>query len=199
MSSKRSQEQRRTETRQQVLIAATELFAEKGYENTTLEDIACNTDLTIRPIYHYFGNKKQLFTAVVEAQELLLLDQLESALADDQNKRQGSEVTLKKGWLSFLEMAKDPNFCQIVLVDAPKFLGRERWSECVIVIKVKQLMNQVATHNSSIENELNSRILIAALAESALILAENPNLPSLQVQTQELFLALIKLTMNLGK
>lgn len=191
MPSQRSQIQRRTETRQRVLSAATDLFALNGYENTTLEAIADNTGLTIRPIYHYFGNKKQLFTAVVESQERRLLDKLEAT----PHKMDDSIKALDKGWLTFLEMAKDPFFCQIVLLDAPKFLGRERWSECVVVIKVKEMMHKIAPKNTLLENEMNARILIASLAETALVLAENPNQLSLQKHTQDMFMALIKLTM----
>ena len=35
---------------------------EKGYADTSLEAIAADCGLTIRPIYHYFGNEKDLFS-----------------------------------------------------------------------------------------------------------------------------------------
>ena len=57
---RRTQAQRREETQQAVLDSASRLFGEKGYAGTSLEEIAADCGLTIRPIYHYFGNKKAL-------------------------------------------------------------------------------------------------------------------------------------------
>ena len=63
---RRTQEQRRNESRQAVLDSACRLFGDKGYADTSLEEIAADCGLTIRPIYHYFGNKKALFAAVLQ-------------------------------------------------------------------------------------------------------------------------------------
>ncbi|MEP1470165.1 MAG: helix-turn-helix domain-containing protein [Halieaceae bacterium] len=52
-----------------LLDSATRLFGEQGYHNTSLEDIAADCQLTLRPIYHYFGNKKSLFAAVNKRME----------------------------------------------------------------------------------------------------------------------------------
>ena len=58
---RRTQAQRREETQGKVLACARQLFGEKGYQGTALEDIASEAGTTIRPIYHYFGNKEALF------------------------------------------------------------------------------------------------------------------------------------------
>ena len=63
---RRTQAERREESRQAVLDSACRLFGARGYAATSLEDIAADCGLTIRPIYHYFGNKLALFTAVNE-------------------------------------------------------------------------------------------------------------------------------------
>ena len=60
---RRTQAQRRAETYQQVLDSACRLFGERGYANTSLDDVAAECGLTTRPVYHYFGNKKALFAA----------------------------------------------------------------------------------------------------------------------------------------
>jgi AcrR family transcriptional regulator len=38
--------------------------AQHGYAATSLEQIAADAGTTIRPVYHYFGNKQALFEAV---------------------------------------------------------------------------------------------------------------------------------------
>ena len=69
VSGRRTQAQRRAASRQAVLDSACRLFGEKGYTGTSLEEIAEDCGLTIRPIYHYFGNKKALFAAVNQVME----------------------------------------------------------------------------------------------------------------------------------
>ena len=61
---RRTQAQRREQSRQAVLESACKLFGQRGYADTSLEDICADCGLTIRPVYHYFGNKKSLFEAV---------------------------------------------------------------------------------------------------------------------------------------
>ncbi len=166
---RRTQNERRTETRQRVLNTATRLFGEKGYADTSLEGIAEACSLTIRPIYHYFGNKKNLFAAVTEQLEQELVDALDSSL-----KNAGSRVS-QAGWQAFLEMSGNQQFRQIVLVDAPNILGRERWASSAVIIKVREFFKVIQPSMSPQKSELFIRMLIAALAEAALMTAEIEN------------------------
>jgi hypothetical protein len=63
-SGKRTQAERREETREALLAAACPLFGLQGYESTSLEEIAEACGLTIRPIYYHFGSKVGLFSAL---------------------------------------------------------------------------------------------------------------------------------------
>ncbi len=78
---KRTQAERREQSRNAVLESACRLFGDRGYANTSLEDIAADCNLTIRPIYHYFGSKKDLFSAVTEHMSLRILDTMVIATA----------------------------------------------------------------------------------------------------------------------
>jgi len=62
------------QTRQRILDAATELFHQDGYEQTTLREIAFAADCSTGLVYHYFSSKEQIAQA-------LYLD-LGEALAD---------------------------------------------------------------------------------------------------------------------
>jgi AcrR family transcriptional regulator len=53
-------------TEQQVLEHATKLFAAKGFDGTSLQDIADAMGLTRGAIYYYFENKEALLAALVE-------------------------------------------------------------------------------------------------------------------------------------
>lgn len=54
-------------TRKRILAAATIEFARKGLGGARVDEIAVRSKSNKRMIYHYFGGKDQLFTAVLEA------------------------------------------------------------------------------------------------------------------------------------
>lgn len=54
-------------TRQRILAAATVEFARKGLGGGRVDEIARRSKANQRMIYHYFGSKELLFTAVLEA------------------------------------------------------------------------------------------------------------------------------------
>lgn len=54
-------------TRNKILAAAVQSFAEVGIEGTRIDAVARRSGANKRMIYHYFGDKAGLFEAVVEA------------------------------------------------------------------------------------------------------------------------------------
>ncbi|MGW3353176.1 TetR/AcrR family transcriptional regulator [Nonomuraea rubra] len=60
------QERRKTRSREIVLAAAERLFLERGFQATTLEDVAQAADLAVRTLYVHFGGKPGLYTALID-------------------------------------------------------------------------------------------------------------------------------------
>ena len=60
-------------TKDKLIDVARQLFAHKGVENTTMNDIASASDKGRRTIYTYFKSKTEIFNAVVnrEAQSII--------------------------------------------------------------------------------------------------------------------------------
>ena len=54
------------ERRDQILDAANTLFAERGYEEVLVEDIARAAGVTRGLVHHYFGGRKEVYMALVE-------------------------------------------------------------------------------------------------------------------------------------
>lgn len=55
-------------TRQRILDAAKKLFAQKGYERTTIQDILDELeDLSKGAIYHHFKNKEAMLHALIDS------------------------------------------------------------------------------------------------------------------------------------
>ncbi len=76
-------------TRKRILAAATVEFARKGLGGARVDEIALRSKSNKRMIYHYFGSKERLFTAVLEeaysgirsAERELHLDELDPETA----------------------------------------------------------------------------------------------------------------------
>ncbi|MEP6615489.1 MAG: TetR family transcriptional regulator [Ginsengibacter sp.] len=49
-----------------ILSVALELFGQKGFEGTSIRDIACKADVNIAMISYYFGSKEKMFQSIVE-------------------------------------------------------------------------------------------------------------------------------------
>lgn len=54
-------------TREKLIEVARQLFVHKGWENTTMNDIANASEKGRRTIYTYFRNKKEIYDAIIEA------------------------------------------------------------------------------------------------------------------------------------
>jgi len=54
------------QTRQDLLDAALTVFSQKGYTATRLEDVARAAGVTRGAIYHHFGSKAELYSALIE-------------------------------------------------------------------------------------------------------------------------------------
>lgn len=70
-----------TKTRQRLLEVARELFAHKGLEATTMNDIATASGRGRRTLYTYFRNKEEIYYAVIEEELEQLSEKLDRVKA----------------------------------------------------------------------------------------------------------------------
>lgn len=66
-----------SKTRKKLIEVARLLFAKKGFESTTMNDIAEASEKGRRTLYTYFRNKKEVYKAVIETELDNLYQQLE--------------------------------------------------------------------------------------------------------------------------
>lgn len=66
-------------TRAKLVDVARQLFAKKGVEDTTMNDIAVASRKGRRTLYTYFKSKEQIYMAVVETELEMLSDRLKEA------------------------------------------------------------------------------------------------------------------------
>lgn len=70
-------------TRHQLIEAARLLFVRKGYEETSMQEVAQAAGKGRRTLYYYYSSKKALLRAVVEAEMNRILEVLEAIVDKD--------------------------------------------------------------------------------------------------------------------
>ena len=65
-----------TKTKEMLVDVARKLFATKGFENTTMNDIAIASQKGRRTLYTYFKNKEEVYFAVIESELFQLANKL---------------------------------------------------------------------------------------------------------------------------
>ena len=69
-----------SERRHQLIDIARSLFAERGYEGTSIEEIALRANVSKPVVYEHFGGKEGLYAVVVDREMSSLLDRITSSL-----------------------------------------------------------------------------------------------------------------------
>ena len=75
-------------TRDKLIEIARQLFAHKGIENTTMNDIASASDKGRRTIYTYFRSKRDIYNAVVKTESDKIIDKLSAIVAQPVDPQQ---------------------------------------------------------------------------------------------------------------
>jgi TetR/AcrR family transcriptional regulator len=98
-----------TSTRERILQAATREFADKGLDGARVDEIAQVSRANKNMLYHYFGNKEKLFTAVLErAYEIIRSRQSDLSIRGmdpEQGMRKLVEFT-GRIWIEFPEFGR---------------------------------------------------------------------------------------------
>ncbi|HEY6886600.1 MAG TPA: TetR/AcrR family transcriptional regulator [Solirubrobacter sp.] len=71
----------RAERERQMLLAARTLFAQRGYGDVTMDEVAAAVGVTKPLLYNYYGNKERLFLACMKPAADALVESVVSAVA----------------------------------------------------------------------------------------------------------------------
>ncbi len=85
--------------REQLIEVGRRLFAEKGFEGTTVEEIAAKGGVSKPVVYEHFGGKEGLYAVVVDREIAALLGAITVALSSEGHSR----VLLERAALALLE------------------------------------------------------------------------------------------------
>jgi AcrR family transcriptional regulator len=81
-------------TRERILEAATELFAQRGFAGTGVDRLAEKSGIAKTAIYYHFGNKEGLLAAVLDRAATVWIDNIKRAASEGGNPEEALERAL---------------------------------------------------------------------------------------------------------
>jgi len=72
-----------TKRKEAILQAATKLFAEKGYKDTSMSELAQLTGVATGTIFYHFNNKEELFLTILKDFKLIITQELEKHISEN--------------------------------------------------------------------------------------------------------------------
>jgi AcrR family transcriptional regulator len=161
-------------TRQELVETATRLFAERGYEDTSIEAVLREAGVSRGALYHHFAGKEALFEAVLEEVERGVARAVMDSVAGTTDPVQA----LRDGMKAWLELTVDPVVRQVSLIDAPSVVGWEKWrgtDERHGFGMMKHALESLAEagHVPPELVDVLAHMLLAALVEVALLIARS--------------------------
>ncbi len=107
-------------TRQALLDAACDLFGERGYAATSIDDVAQAANVTKGAFYHHYAGKQDLFAGVYEQVKREVSERVATAFLEPD-----PWVDLCAGCQAMLDAHLDPRVQRIVLHDAQAVLDAD--------------------------------------------------------------------------
>jgi len=109
-------------TRLALLAAATRLFADRGYAQTSIDDVVALARVTRGALYHHFSSKQDIFRAVCDAEDHKVVDRVREAASASQAPPQERLLVALN---TFFTESRDPTYRAIVLREAHEAQVRE--------------------------------------------------------------------------
>jgi len=88
-------EKKKSERKDRIFSAAVDLFNEKGFSNTSMQDIAENSNLAVGTLYNYFPSKNDLLLEIMQDEMEITITE-SSALFNDVNLQDKSAKDIIK-------------------------------------------------------------------------------------------------------
>jgi AcrR family transcriptional regulator len=137
-------ERRKDARPQELLAAALELFTDRGFAATRLEDVARAAGVSKGTLYLYFENKQELFKAVVRENVVQLIGEAEEELAGAENM--SSEALLRamlERWWSHAANRKLAGLTKLMMAESGNFPELAQFYEEEVHERANRLLTSV--------------------------------------------------------
>lgn len=163
-------------TRAAIIEAATRLFGEQGFGETSVDQIAAAAHVAKGAVYHHFASKEAIFERVLDAISASVAREVAMA------GRRASDALdgIAQGTRAYFRLCSKGPTRRIVLGDGPVVLGWQRWREidaqhfgAMLPAAVQAAVSQGLIANQPVEPL--ARLLLGAVTEAAMVCATSPS------------------------
>jgi len=114
-------ERRKDARPQELLAAALDLFVERGFASTRLEDVARQAGVSKGTLYLYFENKEELFKAVVRNSIVPVIGEAEESIAEFEGHSADLLRSVIHSWWQRVGATKASGIIKLVMAEAGNF------------------------------------------------------------------------------
>ncbi len=163
-------------TRAALLEAATELFAQRGFAASSIDDVAASARVSKGAVYYHFADKAELFEAVFRERQQQLIVKVTDAAGRHRDPWKQLDVALG----AYLEGTVADATQRALLQQAPAALGAERCRQVDEQLALPVLLaalNGLQQTGELVQppTEMLARVLFSALCEAAMTAGTDPN------------------------
>ena len=167
--------------RNEILEAAVKCFKEKGFHNTTMQDIYKETNLSAGAVYNYFKSKEDIVSEAVEASKERNLEVISAAASGE------PEGALSHVGQIYFSCAKNVDFAAEASVDLALYseAGRNRrirdalrLNQDAVMTKLAELVKldqSAGIFDGSLDATAVARVLFSILVGSEIHIALDPH------------------------
>ena len=156
------------EVRARILLAGLEVFAQHGYEGTTMSAIAEQAELGAASLYRYYPSKAELFDAVITpelaAEFERLLDQRVRSLA--QLPASAPFAPRGEHGQEMLDFWLAHRLAVVVLLDRAAGTAYEHYGEKFVSLLTKSTLAQIRSATPNVEVSPAARLVLTQIFES---------------------------------
>lgn len=191
---RRTQAERRTETKRALLVAARKLIVEKGYAETGTPEIVKDAEVTRGALYHHFSDKADLMRALVRQEAVAVASEIDA----DTDTGQTPLEAFMAGAKAYFTAMSAPGRAKILLLEGPAVLGIEEMAALDRETGGATLLEGLrhAARHGAIENielEPLADLLSSAFDRAALAIANGEDREAYEHATKMLLAGILKI------
>ncbi|MCX6205779.1 MAG: TetR family transcriptional regulator [Bacteroidetes bacterium] len=141
--------------KEHIMNVAVALFAEKGFEGTSIRDLAHEADVNIAMINYYFGSKENLFVTLLEAKARFMREKIDAVQNDPSLSELEKINQIIDGYIN--RFLSQPAFHR-VLQQELLVTNREMLHQNVISLFIKNTQDVVAIIEKGVRKKVFKKV-----------------------------------------
>jgi AcrR family transcriptional regulator len=134
---------RKTERPQELLAAALDLFVERGFAATRLDDVAARAGVSKGTLYLYFENKEELFKAVVRENVIPVLGEAEQVIDTHAGSTAELFREIMMGWWERIGATRLSGITKLMMAESNNFPEVARFYHAEVITRADAMLRRL--------------------------------------------------------